>query len=303
MVGAIATNLHEGSRSEYLAQYVFASFGTAVSVPHQEDSGIDLYCTLAERVGSRAWPRAHFSVQVKSTFDPWVLDSEESVRWLIQHPLPFFLCIVDKASARLRVYHTSPRFYAWSLPPLPRHLELRPAQDQEGRCTQWEGNTSFSLSAPILNASIQELLDDAFHRNAWKVLDFWIGFDLENLARIRAGIHSFRMPDGYTTNTTKFRGWATQGISQAPDLAPAMEHVKEGVAYLSSQFHRRGDLDGAVRCALLLRHLFPNDSSGGTHDPHLHGLINEIIGGDKNYLYAGADALNAMIEERLRGGP
>ena len=56
MPGAIAANLHEGSRSEYLAQYIFASFGTAVSVPHQEDSGIDLYCTLTERIGSRAWP-------------------------------------------------------------------------------------------------------------------------------------------------------------------------------------------------------------------------------------------------------
>ncbi len=28
MIGAIPANLHEGSRSEYLAQYVFASFGT-----------------------------------------------------------------------------------------------------------------------------------------------------------------------------------------------------------------------------------------------------------------------------------
>ena len=33
-VGSIAPNLHEGSRSEYLAQYVFSSFGTAVPVPH-----------------------------------------------------------------------------------------------------------------------------------------------------------------------------------------------------------------------------------------------------------------------------
>jgi hypothetical protein len=63
-VGAVAANLHEGSRSEYLAQYVFASFGTAVSVPHHEDAGIDLYCTLTERVGKLAWPRHYFTVQV-----------------------------------------------------------------------------------------------------------------------------------------------------------------------------------------------------------------------------------------------
>jgi hypothetical protein len=58
MTGSIAANLHEGSRSEYLAQFVFSSFGTAIPVPHQEDSGLDIYCTLLERDGQRAWPRA-----------------------------------------------------------------------------------------------------------------------------------------------------------------------------------------------------------------------------------------------------
>ena len=32
-VGALAANLHEGSRSEYLAQYIFASFGTQFPFP------------------------------------------------------------------------------------------------------------------------------------------------------------------------------------------------------------------------------------------------------------------------------
>src|SRR5215469_679933 len=97
--GAVAVNFHEGSRSEYLAQYVFASFGTAIPIPHQEDSGIDLYCTLTERIGRRAWPRAYFAVQVKSAMDDWIFDGEESIRWLVEHPLPLFLCIVDKSQA------------------------------------------------------------------------------------------------------------------------------------------------------------------------------------------------------------
>jgi hypothetical protein len=75
MTGSIAANLHEGSRSEYLAQYVFSSFGTAIPVPHQEDSGLDIYCTLLEPQGKRAWPRAYYSVQVKSTMKPWVFGS------------------------------------------------------------------------------------------------------------------------------------------------------------------------------------------------------------------------------------
>jgi Domain of unknown function (DUF4365) len=266
MPGAIAANLHEGSRSEYLAQYIFASFGTAVSVPHQEDSGIDLYCTLTERIGSRAWPKAYFSVQVKSSMDPWVLDGNDSVRWLVEHPLPIFLCVVDKASARLRVYQTSPRFYAWSLPPLPNRLELVPTTDETGRNTQWEGGSTFSLSAPILDVTIQDLLNDQFHRKAWDVLKFWIGYELENLSRIKAGIHQFTMPDGYRPNETTFTAWVTQGTNSAPDLASLLEHIRECVAYLSTQLYYQDDLAGATRCVLLLRHFFKDHVTGGTPD-------------------------------------
>jgi hypothetical protein len=124
MTGSIALNLHEGSRSEYLAQYVFSSFGTAIPVPHQEDSGLDIYCTLVTPQGKRAWPRAYYSVQVKSTMTPWVFDSPESVRWLIEHPLPIFLCIVRKTEARILVYHTTPRFAVWALPTHPSRLKL-----------------------------------------------------------------------------------------------------------------------------------------------------------------------------------
>ena len=62
MPGSTSAGFHEGSRSEYLAQYVFASFGTVTVVPHQEDTGLDLYCTLTERLGRNIWPRAYFSV-------------------------------------------------------------------------------------------------------------------------------------------------------------------------------------------------------------------------------------------------
>jgi hypothetical protein len=46
MTGSIHGNLHDGGRSEYIALLV-----TAIPVPHQEDSGLDIYCTLLERDG------------------------------------------------------------------------------------------------------------------------------------------------------------------------------------------------------------------------------------------------------------
>jgi len=70
MPGAFAANLHEGSRSEILADYLFSTWGTVTPVRLQDDYGVDLYCTLSDRVGHRAVVSDYFLVQVKSTTDP-----------------------------------------------------------------------------------------------------------------------------------------------------------------------------------------------------------------------------------------
>ena len=207
-VGSIAPNLHEGSRSEYLAQYIFSSFGTSVPVPHQEDSGIDLYCTLLEPEGRRAWPRAYYSVQVKSTMDPWIFAGEQSVRWIIEHPLPIFLCIVDKAEARILVYLTTPRFAAWILPFHKDRLELVPGTATKAQpiVTGWEQGSSFELNAPILDFTIQQALDDSFRAQIAATLKFWINNDMENIFRIKCGIHHFQVPYEYETNSVEGKG-------------------------------------------------------------------------------------------------
>jgi hypothetical protein len=193
-VGSLATNPHEGSRSEYLAQYVFSSFGTAIPVPHQEDTGLDIYCTLVERIGRRSWPLAYYSVQVKSTMEPWVFGSPESVRWIVQHPLPIFLCIVLKREAKILVYHTAPRFAAWILPFHKERLELIPGLETRAQTinTSWEIGSSFELKAPILNFTIQQALDDTFRAQLAAVLKFWIEIDMENIFRIKCGNHNFQ---------------------------------------------------------------------------------------------------------------
>ncbi|MBI3245659.1 MAG: hypothetical protein HYZ50_04025 [Deltaproteobacteria bacterium] len=231
--------------------------------------------------------------------DSWVLNGTESIRWLVEHPMPLFLCIVDKHLARIRVYHTSPRFYVWSMPPLPERLELVPTEDSEGVCTQWKGSNTFSLSAPVLDASVQDLLDNEFHQKAREILRFWIDVDGANLDRLKAGIHSFQMPYKYSANGHAHGGWVTQGITKAESLETPMVHIKELASYLAAQLYKKGDLAGATRCALLLRHFFHDDTSGATHDFHLHQAINKLVKGQQQYLFMGVDALNAMIDETL----
>jgi hypothetical protein len=301
VVGAIAQNLHEGSRSEYLAQYIFASFGTVVPVPHHEDSGIDLYCTLTERLGTRAWPWAYYTVQVKSTLDPWVFGSQESVRWLIHHPLPVLLCIVEKADARIRLYQTLPRFYVWSMPPLPESLTLIPETKHEGECTMWDTNSAigrdwnFTLSAPILDFSVSEFLKDGFHETAKSVLKMWLEIERSNLTAVNAGLHSFEMPATYRTNSAETSARVVQGITCAPkeELAQSTAHVKRLLSWLPNQLRRNSDMFGAALGALLLRHL------GDDHpDPLLHERINAAVGRD-DYLFAGVDELKHLIDEKI----
>jgi hypothetical protein len=45
------------------------------------------------------------------------------------------------------------------------------------------------------------------------VLNFWIGFDMENLFRIKCGLPHFRVPYDYETNSTKLTGLVPPGWS------------------------------------------------------------------------------------------
>ena len=301
MAGSIAANLHEGSRSEYLAQFVFSSFGTAIPVPHQEDTGLDIYCTLLERDGQRAWPRAYYSVQVKSTTEPWVFNGPESVRWIIEHPLPIFLCIVQKPEATIRVYHTTPRFAVWALPTHPNRLELIPGTETKARTVDWVTGDTFKLEAPILSFTIQEVLDRDFSIQVAEVLKFWIDYDVENLFRIKCGIHHFRVPANYETNTTRFTAWTGQGGRfREESLLLAQSRLKELLGVIATHYYHKKDMVSAAIYAMALRQLAPDYETFTPHDSHLHNELNRLFRMDPStYLYHACDALLKMVKDEL----
>ena len=304
MTGSLATGFHEGSRSEYLAQFVFSSFGTAIPVLHQEDTGIDLYCTLLEQEGKRAWPRAYYSVQVKSTMDPWVFDSPESVRWIIEHPLPIFLCIVQKSEARILVYHTTPRFAAWILPIHKEHLKLIPGTNTKAQTVVggWTEGDSFDLTAPILNFSIQDVLNPNFRMQVAKVLKFWIDYDVENLFRIKSGIHHFRVPYQYETNSTDGSGGLidTGGPFSEESLVIAEDRLKELLGLVTTHYHSKGELERAMIYAIALRELSPvyEPYKFNPHNSHLHGELN-LRFGLTSYVFHACDTLLEEVKNKL----
>lgn len=200
--GAVAANFHEGSRSEVLADYLFSAWGTVTPVRRQSDYGLDLYCTLTERVGQLARVREYFSVQVKSGDDAnWSLNDSASVKWFVEHPLPLFLCAVDKKAGLVRVYHTISRFQIWALGAAATGcVELTAEEGHQGAFDACANLPTCSLSAPVLEIGLRDLTDNFRMTQLRSVFEYWVALDRENCELVRAGLPLFRRPSSYQTN-------------------------------------------------------------------------------------------------------
>jgi hypothetical protein len=295
--GSIAANPHEGSRSEYLAQYVFAAFGTSVAVPHQEDSGIDLYCTLTELVGRLAWPRAHYTVQVKSNEKPWTFGTPESVRWLLEHPLPLFLCTVDKSAASLRVFRTDVRFAANfpRTPPKQVRLHVHAPENLE----QSDEVFDLLLREPILDATIVKLLDESV-RALWKAILFdWVGVEEESLLRWRLGVKSIVDP---TYRTNERPDWSTHARTEAT-LAPwAIPRLVEFLQDVANAFYLADDGDPhafLTEALVCLLHWQLAQRNGAENIMASHQRLSARL--QEQQPFGGAERLIEIIRQNIAG--
>jgi hypothetical protein len=302
MVGSFAQNFHEGTRSEYLALYFLSSLGTAVPVPHPEDTGLDLFCTIANIVGKRAWPQCFYSVQVKSEYGPWLLESRESVQWLVGQSFPIFLCFVDKKIGRLRIYQTLARHLLHAHPPLPDRIELSPEEGLDGKPSHWKkGATSISLGAAILDMPMDRFLDESFVALAKTVISQWSDWDNNNSLRRHSSILSASQPIRYTTNQPlEASGFSTMGkVPDDQEMRIALDKVGKNLSWVASSLAYRGNFGLAVRMALVLRHLQPKSAF---EQFLLLTRLNRHFGIESEHLdsyFAALDQIDAMIEEKL----
>jgi hypothetical protein len=303
--GSTVYGFHEGTRSEYFAQCVFSAFGTSVPVPHPEDHGIDFYCTLTERIAQRLWARASYTVQVKSEHT-WVLESRESVEWLIKHPLPLFLGVMDKKTLTLRIYHTAPRCYVWALGDLPTKLEMTMTDETTGQSTEWGGDYKFRL-APILCIKMTELAsNDDYTRNARDVLEHWIEVENRNLTRIRTGIYGWEMPEKYQVNVLPHAGGTSAQWLARPSeelMNNGLRNLSECLEVLGTQLHNTGKFVAAVECALLHRYLNKNSTlftdkrkARGGRLFDVRAALSKLLGKNRSE-FASVDELQRLLEE------
>jgi hypothetical protein len=240
--------------------------------------------------------------------EPWTCDSPEEVRWIIEHPLPIFLCIVQKSEARILVYHTTPRFAAWILPIHTKHLKLIPGTETKAQTVEggWAEGESFNLTAPILNFTIQEVLNPGFRIQVEKVLKYWIDYDVENLFRIKSGIHHFRVPMQYETNSTAGSGGliGMGGPFSEQSLVNAEDRLKELLGLVTTHYHSKGELERAMVYAVALRELSPEYElyKFNPHNMQLQGELNRRFG-VSSYVFHACDDLLKGLKKKLPGKP
>jgi len=301
MPGEKPFGFHEGSRSEYLAQYVFASWGTAVVIPQQEDHGLDLHCTLMERVGGRLLAKWPYTVQVKSEMKPVVFEGKEAVRWFIEHPLPLFLCVVNKATARLSIYHTFHRFQVWSEGLWPDRLTMIPQPvlpDQDAHCLSWPGCLDVSLDQPILEFSVIDMLDEGNWQRMRELFERWVAVETDNLTRVRSKYLGCRVPDRYKTNEWTMQGWSwiAAGTPTEQQLKETILQLRDPLGWVCDQLRRKEDFEGVAKVALLARHILRDEHGGVLNFAHVQ--LNRQLG-KETYLYAGVDHLEELVRNAL----
>ncbi|MCA9076887.1 MAG: DUF4365 domain-containing protein [Planctomycetaceae bacterium] len=258
--GSQSANFHEGTRSEYLAHFVFSSFGTSVPVPHPEDTGIDLHCTLTETVGQRIWPVEYYMVQVKSTEGPWDFSSKKSVEQLFKVPLPVFFCIVSKKELRLRVYTTVNRLSV--LEKTPDELHLFPGDAHHGVPRSHGETNKISLGEPILDFTINKIMDPAFARNAKQILYRAVREDAQQAFLRRIGVPIFET-SSHTANEVRTSGRHGIGrLKLSPEQKETFDHTLRIMLSWLDRSMLVKDTRGHWRLGLLRRHLETKGSAG-----------------------------------------
>jgi hypothetical protein len=307
--GAVAANFHEGSRSEVLADYLFSAWGTVTPVRRQSDYGLDLYCTLTDRIGQLARVREYFSVQVKSgDTASWSFNDPDSVKWLIEHPLPLFLCAVNKKAGLVSVYHSIPRFQIWALGTTPARVELTAGDGHDGEFDAGADLPTCYLSAPILEIGLHELADDARMQQLRGVFEYWVALDRDNCELVRAGLLRLRRPHSYKTNELPSTN-SQLGLAYVDD-----EILKQGILRLAEALDciggqlahpHRNNLRFGLEAALLLDRIqkeFPSAFEGNhwwkTRVPGLLHIcvVNRLhTAHGTGYAYSGLDAVEAAV--------
>ena len=203
--GLLAYNFREGYRSEYLAHYIFASFGPAIPVAREDDFGLDLICNISKREGKVQLVESSYGIQIKSIGTDFKFTKKEAIKWLFHLDFPLLFAEVDKAKLTIRIFST------WSLnwfllgidssddSSWPDEISFFPSASEEFGSPDLATGT-IPIGKPILDFSLNDLADNGKREYFQNVLEEWIDLDKKNYFARKAGLSTFYGYTQYETN-------------------------------------------------------------------------------------------------------
>lgn len=125
MSGAFGPNFRKGNLSEYQALYFLSHIGSSLTVPRQEDVGIDFYCSINIEDGHHELVKEQFIIQLKSNEKDKieygsVIKSGKNekkkwngheLEWYFNLELPLFYGVMNKKANYLDIYSSSFKWY------------------------------------------------------------------------------------------------------------------------------------------------------------------------------------------------
>ena len=137
---------------------MLSALGLAVSVPRQEDVGIDFYCTLGHEDGNVTRFFEPYNVQVKSASESefvcggahprtgaWKI---HEIAWILSQRTPFFLGLVDRNAGRLDIFCTITRWFAYHNAQVPYELVFQPSAPLAQMICAIETKTPLAVEVP-----------------------------------------------------------------------------------------------------------------------------------------------------------
>jgi len=126
----------------------------------------------------------------------------------------------------------------------------------------WDAGGRLHLGLPILQFTVDELLDDQRFGLFSSILEYWVLNDLRNILRQQMGMRSAWGPSHYATNEVPPpSGFGTFSMAVVPPeiRERASRTAAEHLDWLGDVMRQSGDATGALLAALMVRHLVPGE--------------------------------------------
>lgn len=216
-------NFFQGNRSELLADFLLSSIGITTPARRQFDHGVDFYCNLIKNGSTEYLTFGYpFTIQIKSISKPNVTFGNrekwrpESISWLFENELPFFIGIVDKKKTSIDIYDTTG---LWQLYLKDKRnfsqVILKPGNKgkydwrdniKESKLENWDeknGDSSshtIDLGNSIININSEDLKSEEILSNKIEIFREVIKIEQGNIIRRNLGIKCFKEIKANATN-------------------------------------------------------------------------------------------------------